>query len=96
MTYSNGASARQLSYDAIIKKTFTEINDLPTRRQKDNLLVKVKKVLVAASRPYLLDQLKPGTLTATKTFSTSTRRLSFCLLVGRSLISVNVFLMMAS
>ena len=51
MTYSNGASARQLSYDAIIKKTFTEINERPTRRQKDNLLVEVKKVLVGVSVP---------------------------------------------
>ena len=51
MTYSNGASARQLSYDAIIKKTFTEINERPTRTKKDNLLVEVKKVLVGVSVP---------------------------------------------
>ena len=51
MTYSNGASARQLSYNAIIKKTFTEINDRPTRRQKDNLLVEVETFLVAISVP---------------------------------------------
>ena len=51
MTHSSGVNASQATYDAIIKKTFTEINKRPTRRQKDNLLVEVKKVLVGVSVP---------------------------------------------
>ena len=68
MTYSNGASARQLTYDAIIKKTFTKINDRPTRtrRQKDNLLVEVKKVLVAVSVPGFNWSRKYGLLAETR------------------------------
>ena len=51
MTHSSGVNARQPTYDAIIKKTFTEINEQPTKRQKVNLLVEVKKVLVGVSVP---------------------------------------------
>ena len=53
MTHVSGANARKPTYVAIIKKTFTEINDRPTRRQKDNLLVEVDKVLVGVSVPGL-------------------------------------------
>ena len=49
MTHSSGVNARQPTYDAIIKKTFTEINERPTRRQKDNLLIEVEKILVGVS-----------------------------------------------
>ena len=49
MTHSSGVNARQPTYFAIIKKTFTEINERPTRRQKDNLLIEVEKVLVGVS-----------------------------------------------
>ena len=66
MTYSNGASARQLSYDAIIKKIFTKINDRPTRRKKDNLLVEVEKVLVAVSVPGFDWSSKYGLLAETR------------------------------
>ena len=51
MTHSSGVNAREPTYDAIIKKTFTEINERPTRTKKDNLLVEVKKVLVGVSVP---------------------------------------------
>ena len=51
MTHFSGVNARQPTYDAIIKKTFTEIDKRPSRRQKDNLLVKVEKVLVGVSVP---------------------------------------------
>ena len=51
MTHSSGANARQPTYDAMIKKTFTEINERPTRRQKDNLLIELKKVLVGVIVP---------------------------------------------
>ena len=49
MTHSSGVNDRQPTYDAIIKKTFTEIHERPTRRQKDNLLVEVEKVPVGVS-----------------------------------------------
>ena len=49
MTHSNGVKARQPTYDAIIKKTFTKIDKRPTRRNKDNRLVEVKRVLVGVS-----------------------------------------------
>ena len=51
MTYFSGVNARQPTYDAIIKKTFTEIYERPSRRQRDNLLVEVEKVLVGVSVP---------------------------------------------
>ena len=51
MTHFSGVNIRQPTYDAIIKKTFTEIQDRPSRRQKDNLLVEVEMVLVGVSVP---------------------------------------------
>ena len=51
MTHSSGVNASQPTYDAIIKKTFTEIKESTTRRQKDNLLVEVEKFLVGVSVP---------------------------------------------
>ena len=66
MTHSSGVNVRQLTYDAIIKKTFTEINDRPTRRQTDNLLVEVKKVLVAVSVPGFNWSSKYGLLAETR------------------------------
>ena len=51
MTHSIGVNARQPTYDAITKKIFTKINERPTRRQKDNLLIEVEKVLVGVSVP---------------------------------------------
>ena len=51
MCPSNDVNARQPTYDAIIKKTFTKIDDRPTRKNKDNLLVEVKQFLVGVSAP---------------------------------------------
>ena len=51
MTPSNGVNARQPTYGAIIKKTFTKIDEQPIRRHKDNLLVEVGKILVGVSVP---------------------------------------------
>ena len=66
MTHSSGVNARQPTYDAIIKKTFTEINERPTRRQKDNLLVEVEKVLVGVSVPGFNWSSKYGLLAETR------------------------------
>ena len=44
-----GITLRQSAFDATIKKTFTKIDEKPTRRSKDNLLTKVKKVLVGVN-----------------------------------------------
>ena len=66
MTHSSGVNASQPTYDAIIKKTFTEINERPTGRQKDNLLVEVKKVLVGVSVPGFNWSSKYGFLAETR------------------------------
>ena len=51
MTHYSGVNARQPTYDVAIKKTFTKIDERPSRRQKDNLLVEVEMVLVGVSVP---------------------------------------------
>ena len=66
MTHSSGVNARQPTYDAIIKKTFTKIHERPSRRQKDNLLIEVEKVLVVVSVPGFNWSSRFGLLTETR------------------------------
>ena len=49
MAVISGITIRQNAFDATIKKTFTKIDVKPTRRLKDNLFTKVKKVLVGVN-----------------------------------------------
>ena len=51
MTHVTGVDIEQPTYDAVIKKTFTKIDRCPSRRNRDNLLIKVEKVLVCVSVP---------------------------------------------
>ena len=67
-TSVSGATVRQTTYDANLKKTFTKIDARLTRRNKDNLLTEVKKVCVGvcvsgfdwASRYGLLAETRGG------------------------------------
>ena len=51
MTQVSGANTEQPTYDAVIKKTFTKIDGRPSRRNRDNLLIEVEKVLVCLIVP---------------------------------------------
>ena len=50
-TQASGATIDQLTYDDVVNKTFTKIDDHPTRKNRDNLLVEVEKILVCVSVP---------------------------------------------
>ena len=52
MTPASEANCEQLTYDAVIKKTFTRITECPpTRRSVDTLRKEVEHVLVEISVP---------------------------------------------
>ena len=66
MTQVSGVNIEQPTYDAVIKKTFTKIDGRPSRKNRDNLLVEVEKVLVCLNVPRFDWSSKYGLLAKTR------------------------------